>query len=72
MEAFAKANSKPLSFPEWGLGAGDDPAYMTGMAQMFDSNDFSFESYFDNNDDGIAPLGSAIPNATTAYAQAFG
>jgi hypothetical protein len=72
MEAFAKANGKPLSFPEWGLGAGDDPAYMTGMAQMFNSNDFSFESYFDNNDDGIAPLGSAIPSATTAYAQAFG
>ena len=39
--------------------------------QMFSQDDFSFESYFDTNDDGIAPLGSTIPNATAAYSQAF-
>jgi hypothetical protein len=72
MEAFARANGKPLSFPEWGLGAGDDPAYMAGMGQMFKADSFSFESYFDSDDDGIAQLGSAIPSATAAYAQAFG
>jgi Glycosyl hydrolase family 26 len=71
LEAFAKSNGKPLSFPEWGLGAGDDPAYMTGMGTMFRSDDFSFETYFDNDDDGIAQLGSSIPNATAAYAKAF-
>ena len=71
MEAFAAANGKPLSFPEWGLGSGDDPAYVTNMGQMFSSDDFSFESYFDTNNDGIAALGSAIPNATAAYAKAF-
>jgi Glycosyl hydrolase family 26 len=70
---FAAANGKPLSFPEWGLGTGkpDDVAYVTEMARMFNSDDFSFESYFDNGHDGIAPLGSTIPNATAAYSQAF-
>jgi hypothetical protein len=73
IEAFAAAHGKPLSFPEWGLGsdAADDAAYITDMARMFKQDNFSFESYFDSNGDGIAPLGSAIPNATAAYSQAF-
>jgi hypothetical protein len=71
MEAFAVANRKPLSFPEWGLDVMDDPAYVTDMAQMFKQDDFAFESYFDNNDDGIAPLGPDIPDSTAAYSQAF-
>lgn len=73
IEAFAMANGKPMSFPEWGLDNGepDDAAYITGMAQMFNRDDFSFETYFDADDDGIVPLGSAIPNATAAYSQAF-
>jgi len=71
MEAFAEANKKPLSFPEWGIGVMDDAAYVTDMGQMFKQDDFSFESYFDSNDDGIAPLGSDIPNSTAAYSHAF-
>ena len=72
LEAFAAANGKPLSFPEWGLATGDDdPAYVTDMTQMFKADDFSFESYFNSNDDGIAPLGSSVPDATAAYARAF-
>lgn len=71
MEAFAVANRKPLSFPEWGLDVMDDPVYVTDMAQMFKQDKFSFESYFDNNDDGIAPLGPDIPDSTAAYSQAF-
>jgi hypothetical protein len=72
LEAFAVANGKPLSLPEWGLATGDDdPAYVTDLAQMFKADDFSFESYFNSNDDGIAPLGSSVPDATAAYAQAF-
>jgi hypothetical protein len=71
IEAFAVANKKTMSFPEWGIGDTDDPTYITDMAQMFKNNKFSFESYFDSNADGIAPLGSAIPNSTAAYAQAF-
>jgi beta-mannanase len=73
IEAFAAANGKPMSFPEWGLGQGtpDDAAYVADMAQMFNSENFSFESYFNTNDDGIDPLGADIPNATTAYAEGF-
>jgi hypothetical protein len=73
IEAFATANDKPLSFPEWGINSGkpDDSQYVTDMAQLFNNDKFSFESYFDTNDDGIAPLGSTIPDATAAYSQAF-
>jgi len=73
MEAFAVANGKPMSFPEWGLGAGtsDDPAYVADMGQMFNKDNFAFESYFDTNDDSIDPLGSSIPGATSAYSKAF-
>ena len=34
-EAFAAAQGKPMSFPEWGLStvpSGDDPGYIDGMA----------------------------------------
>ncbi len=42
--SFAAAHGKPLSFPEWGLGAADDDtAYVTGLMQMFRSGDFAFE-----------------------------
>ena len=73
IEAFAAANGKPLSFPEWGLDTGmpDDPAYVTDMGQMFNSENFAFETYFDDSDDGIVPLGPAIPSATTAYSHVF-
>ena len=62
-----------MSFPEWGLdnGGPDDTAYINGMTQMFNNDDFSFEAYFDTNDDGIAPLGPAIPDGTAAYSRAF-
>ena len=73
IEAFAVANGKPMSFPEWGLGAGmpDDATYMADMGQMFSTDDFSFESYFNTDGDGIAPLGSSIPSATAAYSRKF-
>lgn len=72
IEAFAVAHDKPMSFPEWGLGTGDDdPAYVADLGRMFESDDFSYQSYFDDHDDGIAPLGSSIPKATAAYAKAF-
>jgi hypothetical protein len=70
-EAFAASHGKPMSFPEWGLGSADDPTYVTNMAQMFNNDNFSFQSYFDTNEDGITALGSTIPNATAAYSQAF-
>jgi beta-mannanase len=62
IEAFAQANNKPMSFPEWGLASvtPDDSTYVTDMGQMFNSGN-----------DGIAQLGSSIPNATAAYTQEF-
>jgi hypothetical protein len=71
--AFAKAHKKPFSFPEWGLGDGrpDDTKYVAGLAQIFNDSEFSFESYFDTGDVGIAELGSAIPEATKAYVHSF-
>lgn len=73
IEAFAVANGKAMSFPEWGIGTGlsDDATYVADMGQMFNKDDFSFQSYFDTGDDSIATLGSALPNATAAYAKAF-
>jgi Glycosyl hydrolase family 26 len=73
IESFAVANGKPMSFPEWGLTAGeDDPAYVTDMAQMFNSDDFAYQSYFDpGTNPTVAALGSSVPQATAAYAQAF-
>jgi hypothetical protein len=75
IEAFAVTNGKPMSFPEWGLESGqDDPSYVTDIAQMFKSDNFAYQSYFDNDDDGsgsIAPIGSSIPQATAAYARGF-
>jgi len=71
IEAFAVANGKPLSFPEWGTTSTDDGTYVTDMGQMFKSDNFSFESYFDVGDDGIPQLGSSIPNSTAAYTKEF-
>ncbi|HEX3514583.1 MAG TPA: glycosyl hydrolase [Trebonia sp.] len=73
MLAFAKAHGKPMSFPEWGIDSGDpdDATYVTDMMQVFKKDNFAFESYFDNGNDGIATLGPDIPQATAAYVAAF-
>jgi hypothetical protein len=73
IEAFAVANDKPLSFPEWGLDSGysDDATYVTDIGNMVNNDNTSFESYFDCGCDSIEPLGSTIPLATAAYTEAF-
>jgi glycosyl hydrolase family 26 len=54
--AFARANHKPLSIPEWGLagawdgdGGGDDPAYVRGIADIVRGDDVAYQSYFFNH-----------------------
>lgn len=77
---FAVAQGKPLSIPEWGLmvpapgnnGGGDDPAYVTGIANFVNSNDMAFQSFFDNGDGGTLALGPTAPLSTAAYEDAFG
>jgi hypothetical protein len=71
VEAFAAANGKSMSFPEWGLSNGDDAIYIAEIAHAFDSRDFAFETYFDVGGNGTIALGGKVPNATAAYMQAF-
>jgi hypothetical protein len=74
-EAFAKAQKKPMSFPEWGLlqiPNGDDPAYINGIGSTFTKGDFAFESYFDAGDSGTLQLGPATPLSLAAFRKWFG
>ncbi len=75
VEAFAAANGKPLSIPEWGTVStqGDDPAYVTGMANFIASNDVAYQSWFNDGDQSIYQLDpTQDPLSLSAYAAAFG
>ena len=65
-----------MSIPEWGLLVpfGDDPAYVSGMGQAFDTEDFAFETYFDESrpNIGTLPLGPTTPLSVAAFLQWFG
>ena len=75
--AFARANGKPLSFPEWGLisassgGAGDDTAYVQGIAAAIKDNNVVFQSYFDKPTGGVLPLQN-VPNSLSLWKKYFG
>jgi hypothetical protein len=72
--AFAISMGKPLSIPEWGtvINQGDDPAYVTGMAQFVANNDVAYQSWF-NGPDGIYPLDPTQDSLSVkAYVAAFG
>jgi hypothetical protein len=74
-EAFAAAQGKPMSFPEWGLvsaAGGDDPAYINGIGTTVANGDFAFQAYFDPGADGIMQLGSTTPLSTAAFGRQFG
>jgi Glycosyl hydrolase family 26 len=75
-EAFAAAQGKPMSFPEWGLAsdpAGDDPAYIDGIANTVAHGDFAFQAYFEVTGGGNnLPLSSGTPLSNSAYQQTFG
>jgi hypothetical protein len=74
-EAFAAAQGKPMSFPEWGLATGvngDDPAYINGIGSTVANNDFAFEAYFDVSSGIGVPLSSATPLSNAAFQKQFG
>ena len=74
-EAFATAQGKAMSFPEWGLvsgAGGDDAAYINGIGVAVNNGNFAFQAYFDPGVDGILQLGSTTPLATAAYSKQFG
>jgi outer membrane protein OmpA-like peptidoglycan-associated protein len=77
-EAFAAAQGKPMSFPEWGLSnspSGDDPGYIDGMGSSVAGGDFAFETYFEGagTTSTTLPLGaSTTPLSLISYQQWFG
>ena len=76
-EAFAAAQGKPMSFPEWGLSivpTGDDPAYINGMGSTIANGDFSFETLFmgGGTNPRVPPLGSTTPLSLVAFQNWFG
>jgi hypothetical protein len=74
-EAFAAAQGKPMSFPEWGLEttpSGDDPGYVNGMGSTVANGDFAFETYFDVVDGNTSLLSSSTPLSLDAYQEWFG
>jgi hypothetical protein len=49
-KAFAAKHHKPMSYPEWGVGQeGDDPTFVTGMANWIASNNVLYNDYWNTN-----------------------
>jgi hypothetical protein len=75
-EAFAAAQGKPMSFPEWGLTtqpSGDNPAYITSMGSTINNGNFAFEEYFDVVDGDTMLLDAGnTPLSDAAFQKAFG
>lgn len=76
---FARAHGKPVSFPEWGLlsggdpadqvGGGDSPTFVNDMYAWFDTSDLAYQSYFDfDTSVGRSSL-QAFPQAASRYRQ---
>lgn len=75
LEAFATAQGKPMSFPEWGLEStpsGDDAGYMDGIGSAVDNGDFAFQEYFDIVVGNTILLGTNTPLSNGAYQKYFG
>jgi hypothetical protein len=73
-EAFAAAQGKAMSFPEWGLDsspAGDDPSYMDHMGSTIESGNFAFQEYFEVVDEGTSMLGTSTPLSVAEYTKWF-
>jgi hypothetical protein len=75
-EQFASANGKPLAFCEWGVtirsdghGLGDDPYFVNQLVSWMESNDVTYESYFDANSGGVNSqiTGGSFPDSLAAF-----
>jgi hypothetical protein len=74
--AFAEAHHKPVSIPEWGLldtsaGAGDDPAFVSGIAGVVRHDEVAYQSYFDAGSSHVTRIEDA-PRSLAGYRKAFG
>jgi hypothetical protein len=73
---FAKSRGKPISFPEWGLapqsanGAGDDPTFVNGIANVVNNNNVAYQAYFYSGRWGFQLAHS--PRSLEAYRAHFG
>jgi hypothetical protein len=73
-EAFASAQRKPMSLPEWALSAvpvKDDPGYVDGIGSTIANGDFAFETYFDFQTPHPL-LGKGTPLSLAAFQKWFG
>lgn len=79
--AFAKAQEKPRSFPEWGtgfrsngMGGRDDPYFIEGMSQVLNEPSVFYHNYFDfDARDFHAKLSNnQFPMAALRFKQLFG
>lgn len=73
-EAFATANKKPMSLPEWALSpvpVMDDPGYISGMGATVANGNYAFESYFDFQTPHPL-LGPNTPRSLAAFQKWFG
>jgi hypothetical protein len=74
--AFANRHGKPISIPEWGLipagmlGAGDDPAFVAGIASVVRHNKVAYQSYFETAIGSTMRLSEA-PASLQEYRRAF-
>jgi beta-mannanase len=75
--AFAHAHNKPLSIPEWGLvapsgeGAGDNPRYIDGIADIVAKNHVLYQSYFFSTNGGVGMLLTDAPQSFAEYKVRF-
>lgn len=74
--AFARERGRPLSIPEWALvptergGAGDDPGFITGVADVVRDEAVEYQSYWFARE--YADLLEASPRATAVLRDRFG
>ncbi len=70
---FAKAHSKYVSIPEWGLNGSDDPAFINDMYSFIvnPSNDVGYSSYF-SYDGSINSDITQFPQSAAAFTKDWG
>jgi hypothetical protein len=76
---FARAHGKPMAYSEWALwakgsqegGGGDDPAYISHMADWFASNDVAYHIYFDVPEGGVGGTITSFAQGAATYRARF-
>lgn len=72
---FALQHGKPMSYPEWGVGAsaGDDPYFVEQFHKWIESNNVVYHAYWNSNSSYKGKLSAgAYPQAAAKYKELFG